>query len=41
MWADQGYTGEQAREDAQSSEIELQVVKLPEAVMFWVLGESS
>ena len=36
-WADQGYTGEQARQDAQASEIDLQVVKLPEARKGFVL----
>ena len=30
-WADQGYTGEQAKSDAAENGIELQVVKLPEA----------
>jgi len=30
-WADQSYTGEQARQDAQASMIDLQIVKLPEA----------
>lgn len=36
-WADQGYTGEQARQDAQASEIDLQIVKLPEARKGFVL----
>ena len=36
-WADQGYTGEQARQDAQASEIDLQIVKLPEAKKGFVL----
>lgn len=30
-WADQGYTGQQASQDAKASGIELRVVKLPEA----------
>jgi transposase len=37
MWADQGYTGEQASADAQASGIELRVVKLPEAKKGFVL----
>lgn len=36
-WADQGYTGEQARQDAQDSGIDLQIVKLPEARKGFVL----
>jgi transposase len=36
-WADQGYTGEQARQDAQAAEVQLQVVKLPEAKRGFVL----
>ena len=36
-WADQGYTGEQARSDAAESGIDLQVVKLPEAKKGFVL----
>jgi len=36
-WADQSYTGEQARQDAQASEIDLQIVKLPEAKKGFVL----
>lgn len=36
-WADQGYTGEQAKEDAKASGIELRVVKLPEAKKGFVL----
>ena len=36
-WADQSYTGEQARQDAQASEIDLQIVKLPEARKGFVL----
>ena len=36
-WADQGYTGEQARSDAAESGIDLQVVKLPEAKKCFVL----
>ena len=36
-WADQGYTGEQARSDAAENGIELQVVKLPEAKKGFVL----
>ena len=32
-----GYTGEQARQDAQASEIDLQIVKLPEARRGFVL----
>ena len=36
-WADQGYTGEQARQDAQASGFELEVVKLPEAKQGFVL----
>lgn len=30
-WADQGYTGEKAREAAQEHDITLQILKLPEA----------
>ena len=37
MWADQGYTGEQAKNDAQACGIELQVVKLSEAKKGFVL----
>jgi transposase len=36
-WADQGYTGEQARSDAAENGIELHVVKLPEAKKGFVL----
>jgi transposase len=36
-WADQGYTGEQARQDAQQSGIDLHIVKLPEARKGFVL----
>ena len=36
-WADQGYTGEQAKGDAAANGIELQVVKLPEAKKGFVL----
>ena len=36
-WSDQGYTGEQARQDAQANEIDLQIVKLPEARKGFVL----
>jgi len=36
-WADQGYTGEQAKSDAAENGIELQVVKLPEAKKGFVL----
>ncbi len=36
-WADQGYTGEQPRRDAQAHGIELQVIKLAEAKMGFVL----
>lgn len=36
-WADEGYTGEQARDDAQAAGIELRVVKLPEAKKGFVL----
>ena len=36
-WADQGYTGEQAKRDAAENGIELQVVKLPEAKKGFVL----
>jgi transposase len=36
-WADQGYTGEQAKSDAAANGIELQVVKLPEAKKGFVL----
>ena len=36
-WADQGYTGEQARGDAAQNGIELRVVKLPEAKKGFVL----
>ena len=37
VWADQGYTGEQAKEDAAAAGIELHVVKLPEAKKGFVL----
>lgn len=30
-WADQGYTGQDAKSDAKAAGIELRVVKLPEA----------
>ncbi|WP_313071178.1 IS5 family transposase [Melaminivora sp.] len=36
-WADQGYTGEKAREAAQEHDIALQIVKLPEAKKGFVL----
>jgi transposase len=36
-WADQGYTGEQAKSDAAQNAIELQVVKLAEAKKGFVL----
>jgi transposase len=36
-WADQGYTGEQAKSDAAQNGIELRVVKLPEAKKGFVL----
>lgn len=36
-WADQSYTGEQAKSDAAKHGIELQVVKLPEAKKGFVL----
>ena len=36
-WADEGYTGEQARQDAKAHGIELQVIKLPEAKKGFVL----
>lgn len=36
-WADEGYTGEPAREDAKAAGIELRVVKLPEAKKGFVL----
>jgi transposase len=36
-WADQGYTGEQAKSEAAENGIELQVVKLPEAKKGFVL----
>ena len=36
-WADQGYTGEQPRQDAQAHGIDLQVVKLPEVKKGFVL----
>lgn len=36
-WADQGYTGEQTKEDAAAAGIELRVVKLPEAKKGFVL----
>ena len=36
-WADQGYTGEQARSDAAQNGIELRVIKLPEAKKGFVL----
>ena len=36
-WADQGYTGEQAKSDAALNGIELQVVKLTEAKKGFVL----
>ena len=36
-WADQGYTGEQPRRDAQAHGIELQVIKLAEARKGFVL----
>ncbi len=36
-WADQSYIGEQAKQDAQSSGIDLQIVKLPDARKGFVL----
>ena len=36
-WADQGYTGKDAKDDAQAAGIELRVVKLPEARQGFVL----
>ena len=36
-WGDEGYTGEQPREDAKATGIELRVVKLPEAKKGFVL----
>ena len=36
-WADQGYTGEQAKSEAAENGIDLQVVKLPEAKKGFVL----
>ena len=36
-WADQGYTGEEAKQAAQEQGIDLQVVKLPEAKKGFVL----
>jgi len=36
-WADQGYTGEQAKSDAAENGIDLQIVKLPEAKKGFVL----
>ena len=36
-WADQGYTGQDAKHDAQAAGIELRVVKLPEAKKGFVL----
>jgi transposase len=36
-WADQGYTGEKAREAAREHDIALQIVKLPEAKKGFVL----
>lgn len=36
-WADQGYTGKQAREAAQDNGMDLQIVKLPEAKKGFVL----
>lgn len=36
-WADQGYTGEKARSDAQAHGVQLEVVKLPEAKKGFVL----
>lgn len=36
-WADQGYTGETGSKAAQSSGIDLQIVKLPEAKKGFVL----
>ena len=36
-WADEGYTGEQPRDDAQAEGIDLRVVKLPEAKKGFVL----
>ena len=36
-WADQGYTSEQARSDAAESDIDLQVLKLPEAKKGFVM----
>ena len=36
-WADQAYTGEKARSDAQAHGVPLKVVKLPEAKKGFVL----
>lgn len=36
-WADQGYTGDEARGQAQEQGIDLQIVKLPEAKQGFVL----
>jgi transposase len=36
-WADKGYTGEKARDDAKATGIELRVIKLPEAKKGFVL----
>ncbi len=36
-WADQGYTGKNAKADAQAAGVELRVVKLPEAKKGFVL----
>ena len=36
-WADQGYTGQDAKSDAKAAGIELRVVKLPEARKGFVL----
>lgn len=36
-WADEGYTGEKARDDAKGAGIELRMVKLPEAKKGFVL----
>lgn len=36
-WADQGYTGKQAREAAQDNGMDLQIVKLPQAKKGFVL----
>ncbi|GAB3359479.1 hypothetical protein GCM10027395_20890 [Giesbergeria sinuosa] len=36
-WADQGYTGDKARSDAQGHGVQLEIVRLPEAKKGFVL----